>query len=160
MTVTTEIDRSTTLTKILIPIGDLFSRELITEGLYFLSTFKNPKVVLFHVIEVPSRTATLETEPYSQEIQSAKQKLNELQEWLTAQGLEVQIKVAVARSSAEGIIEEIESDGYLIVFLMKKKLPRGWRRLVTHSVSERVIRSANCLVMTAPLGYPKSRPSQ
>jgi len=38
------------------------------QALHVLSAFKNPNIVLFHVIEVPSRTATLETEPYQDEI--------------------------------------------------------------------------------------------
>jgi len=137
--------------KILIPVGDIVSKELITKALHLLSTFKSPLIVLFHVIEVPSRTATLETEPYEAQIKSAEKRLVDLSTWLTEQGLEVRIKVAIARYIAEGIIDEVNRDGYLVVFLMKRKMAKGWKRLFTRSVSERVIRSANCLVMIATL---------
>ena len=137
--------------KILIPVGDIVSKELITKALHLLSTFKSPLIVLFHVIEVPSRTATLETEPYEAQIKSAEKRLVDISTWLTGQGLEVRIKVAIARYIAEGIIDEVDRDGYLVVFLMKRKMAKGWKRLFTRSVSERVIRSANCLVMIATL---------
>jgi APA family basic amino acid/polyamine antiporter len=48
-------------------------------------------------------------------------------------------------------IEETEADGYLLVFLMKRRARRGWRGLFTRSVSQRVVRDAECLVLTAPL---------
>jgi nucleotide-binding universal stress UspA family protein len=137
--------------KILIPVGDIVSKELITKALHVLSTFKSPIIVLFHVIEIPSRTATLETEPYEAQIKSAEKRLGDISTWLTGQGLEVRIKVAIARYIAEGIIDEVNGDGYLVVFLMKRKMAKGWKRLFTRSVSERVIRSVNCLVMIATL---------
>lgn len=65
--------------------------------------------------------------------------------------MSVRSKVAIARSVAEGILTETESDSYMIVFLMKRRVRGGWARLFNRSVSERVVRSANCLVMTAPL---------
>jgi nucleotide-binding universal stress UspA family protein len=132
-------------------VGEFVSKQLIMQALHVLSAFKKPNIVLFHVIEVPSRTATLETEPYQDEIGRAEKRLNDLSNWLVDQGLSVRVKVAVARNIADGIIEETESDGYLIVFLMKRKAERGWRRLFTRSVSQRVVRSADCLVLTAPM---------
>jgi nucleotide-binding universal stress UspA family protein len=127
------------------------SKELITKALHLLSAFASPLIVLLHVIEVPSRTATLDPELYRNEIKDAETRLSEISEWLTSQGVSVRSKVAIARGVAEGIITETESDSYTIVFLMKRRARKGWRRLFNHSVSERVVRSANCLVMTAPL---------
>jgi nucleotide-binding universal stress UspA family protein len=127
------------------------SKELITKALHLLSTFASPLIVLLHVIEVPSRTATLDPELYRNEIKDAEARLAEVSEWLTGQGISVRSKVAIARGVAEGIITETESDSYTVVFLMKRRVRKGWRRLFNHSVSERVVRSANCLVMTAPL---------
>lgn len=152
----TKIDSKSQLkspAKILIPIGDLVSRQLITRALHVLSAFKNPLVVLLHVIEVPSRTATLDPEPYRNEIDRAEKKLKDLSTWLENQDLKAVIKVAVARNVADGIVEETEQDGYLLVFLMKRKVRKGWKRYFTRSVSEQVVRSANCLVMTAPLEH-------
>jgi nucleotide-binding universal stress UspA family protein len=137
--------------KILIPVGEIVSKELITQALHVLSAFKSPLIVLFHVIEIPSRTATLETEQYEAQIKSAKKRLVDFSTWLTEQGLEVRIKVAIARNTAQGIVDEVNNDGYLVVFLMKRKMGKGWKRLFHRSVSEMVIRSANCLVMIATL---------
>lgn len=137
--------------KILIPIGDLVSKELITRALHVLSAFKNPLVVLLHVIEVPSRTGTLDPEPYRNEIDKAERKLKDLSAWLENQDLKAVVKVVVARNVAEGIVTETEREGYLIVFMMKRKIKQRWKRYFSRSVSEQVVRSANCLVMTAPL---------
>jgi len=86
-----------------------------------------------------------------EQIKSAEKKLLDLSTWLTGQGLDVRIKVATARNTAEGIVDEVNNDGYLVVFLMKRKIAESWKRLFTRSVSERVIRSANCLIMIATL---------
>jgi len=121
------------------------------QALHVLSAFKNPSIVLLRVIEVPSRTATLETDAYQEDIKRAEKELDDVSSWLSSQGLNVHVKVAVARNIADGIVEETERDGYLIVFMMKRRAERGWRRLLTRSVSQRVVRHANCLVLTAPL---------
>ena len=140
-----------TSAKILIPVGKAFSKQLITQALHLFSVFKNPLIILFSVVEVPSRTGTLETEPYRVQINQAEKKLNDLSKWLTAQDLKVRVKVVVARNVAEGIVEETESDGYTAVFMMKRRTKKGWRGLLTRSVTQRVVRRANCFVMTAPL---------
>jgi len=127
------------------------SKELITRALDLLSAFPSPLIVLLHVIEVPSRTAALDPEPYRNEIKDSEARLNEISEWLRGQGMSVRSKVAIARGAAEGIITETENGNYMIVFLMKRQVRGGWWRLFNRSVSERVIRSANSLVMTAPL---------
>lgn len=136
--------------KVLIPIGEPVSRKLITQALYVMSAFKHPTIVLFHVVEVPSRTATLDSEPYRNELDKAEQKLNDLAKWLKRQSLRVRVKVVVARNAAEGIIDETETGDYFIVFLMKRKFKRGWRQLFKRSVSQKVVRFANSLVLTAP----------
>jgi hypothetical protein len=58
-------------TKILIPVGETASKDLITQALHLLTAFKHPLIVLFRVIEVPSRTSTLEPDPYRNEIKRA-----------------------------------------------------------------------------------------
>lgn len=42
--------------KILVPIATSADRQLMTRALYALSAFKDPEMVLFHVVEMPSRT--------------------------------------------------------------------------------------------------------
>ncbi len=137
--------------KVLIPVGDPVSKKLITQALHVMSAFKHPTIVLFHVVEVPSRTAALDPEPYRNELKKAEEKLNELARWLRNQSLRVRIKVVVARNAAEGIIDETETGGYFIVFMMKRRFKRGWRQMFKRSVSQRVVRFANALVLTAPL---------
>ena len=136
--------------EILIPIGERASKNLITQALHVLSAFKSP-LVLFYVVEVPSRTATLDTEPYRKQIEDAERRLNELSMWLVDQGLRVRTKVVIARNIAEGIIDEADSEDYLVVFMMKRKTTRGLRRIFTRSVSQDVVRRSKCFVMTAPL---------
>lgn len=131
-------------------MGEPVSRKLITQALHVLSAFKSPTIVLFHVVEVPSRTATLEPEPYRSDLDKAEQKLNDLARWLRNQSLSVRVKVVIARNAAEGIIDETETGGYFIVFLMKRRFRRGWRQMFKRSVSGRVVRYANSLVLTAP----------
>jgi nucleotide-binding universal stress UspA family protein len=139
------------LVKILIPVGEPVSRKLITQALHVMSTFKNPTIVLFHVVEVPSRTATLDPEPYRAELDKAEKKLTDLAEWLRKQSLRVRVKVVVARNVADGIIDETEAGDYFIIFLMKRRFERGWRHFFTRSVSQKVVRFANSMVLTAPL---------
>jgi nucleotide-binding universal stress UspA family protein len=151
MTTKTRRSRHTASVNILIPVGDIVSKQLINQALHILAAFKNAIVVLLRVVEVPSRTAILEPEPYQDDIRRSEQKLTNLAKWLTDQGLRVRIKVAVARSIPEGIIEEADTGGYLLVFLMKRRKLQGLQRIFKRSVTERVVRSANCVVMTAPL---------
>lgn len=127
------------------------SRKLITQALHVLSAFKHPIIVLFHVVEVPSLTATLDPEPYRSELDKAEQKLNDLAKWLTSQSIKVRVRVVVARNVAEGIIDETETGDYFLVFLMKRRFRRGWRNLLKRSVSQKVVRFASSLVLTAPL---------
>ena len=136
--------------KILIPVGEPVSRKLITQALHTISAFKNPTIVLFHVVEIPSRTATLDPEPYRDELDKAQQRLSDLAKWLRRQSPKVRVKVVVARNVAEGIIDETETGDYYMVFLMKRRFRRGWRQLFKRSVSQKVVRFANSLVLTAP----------
>ncbi len=116
-----------------------------------MSAFKNPTIVLFTVVEVPSRTATLDPEPYRTELDKAERKLDDLAKWLRRQSLKVRVKVVVARNAAEGIIDETETGDYFLVFMMKRRFKRGWRQVFKRSVSQKVVRFANSLVLTAPL---------
>ncbi len=137
--------------KVLIPVGEPVSRKLITQALHVMSAFKNPTIVLFTVVEVPSRTATLDPEPYRTELDKAERKLDDLAKWLRRQSLKVRVKVVVARNAAEGIIDETETGDYFLVFMMKRRFKRGWRQVFKRSVSQKVVRFANSLVLTAPL---------
>ena len=137
--------------QLLIPVGDTVSKQLITQALHTLSVFRDPTIVLFHVVEVPSRTASLETEQYRSEIVDADTRLADLARWLIDQGFHVKKKVAVARNTVDGILQEIENGNYNVVILLKRRKKKGLRHFLERSVSELVIRSARCFVMTALL---------
>jgi hypothetical protein len=58
------------------------------------------------------------------------------------------LKVLVARDAVEAIVTEANTGGYRFAFLMKRRMPKGWRRLFQKSVSEHVTRHAKCFVVT------------
>lgn len=84
------------------------------------------------------------------ELDKAEEKLSDLAMRLRKQSLKVRVKVVVARNVAGGIIDETETGDYFIVFLMKRRFKRGWGQLFKRSVSQKVVRFAHSLVLTAP----------
>ncbi len=140
---------SVSKTKLLIPLGKLVDRFKIIEFMGATGVIRNPQIVLLHVVEAPSRTTPLDPEAYRHELDAAEDRLRPIVEWLNQQKLEASSKVVVARSIAEAIVTEANSGGYRFVFLMKRKMPRGWRKFFQKSVTERVIREAKCLVITS-----------
>ena len=48
----------------------------MTRALYALSAFKDPEIVLFHVVEMPSRTVPIEVVSYKEEITLADEVLS------------------------------------------------------------------------------------
>jgi nucleotide-binding universal stress UspA family protein len=144
--------------KILIPIASYIDRERLAKVLHALSVFQNPLIVLLHVIEVPSRTVPLEPFGQEREIALAHSRLSQTSLWLKEQGYESKTKVVIARSIPEGIVTEANLEGYSAVILMKRRTISIWDRLRHRSVSERVIRSAKCMVITilvepTPVGF-------
>jgi nucleotide-binding universal stress UspA family protein len=134
-------------TKILIPISNFIDKEKLIQALHILSKLENPLIILFHVIEIPSRTVPINGSILSQEIKKAKEMLKSVSRWLTEQNYEVSIKVVVARNTVEGIIEEANSGGYALVLMLKRKVKKGLKGLFHKSISEAVIRSVKCLVI-------------
>ncbi len=139
--------------RILIPTSKFTSQDRLTEALHAISVFKDPLLVLFHVIEVPSRTTPLDTFPYQSQIDEARKRLEPVAGWLREQRYEVKVKVVVARRTVEGVVEEANTGGYSVVLMLKRRPSTGlahlFDRLFDRSVTEAVIRSAKCLVMTA-----------
>jgi len=134
--------------KILIPISSFVDREKIAHALHALSVFKNPMVVLFHVIEVPSRTSPVDTHPFKNEIAEAENRLVPVADWLRSQNYNAVVRVVVARDTVEGIVAEANEGDYSFVLMMKRKIRSGIAKLFHKSTSEAVIRSAKCLVLT------------
>ena len=138
--------------KILIPLGPTLDRPKIVAALQALSSFRNPLLVPFHVIELPSRTAPLDSALYEAEFKEAeKGHLLDVARWLRDQGYHVQTKVAVARDVTDGIIEEANNGEYVAVLLLKRRVKKGFFRR-PKSVSEKVSRYVECLVITQLVG--------
>jgi len=135
------------LNKILIPIADFYDKEKITHGLQVLSVFKNPLIVLFHIIEVPSRTQSLNTHPYEKQIAEHRRRIEAIAEWLREQDYEVKVKIALARSIVEGIVTEANTGNYDAVLMLKRRVRKGFLRIFQKSISEAVIRSVEPVVL-------------
>ena len=141
-------DQYVPVNKILIPLGAPLDKSKLIVALHALSAFKDPLLILFHVIEFTSRTAPLDPDLYAPDIIAAEQTyLTPVAQWLGAQGYHVKTKVAIARSLVEGIIEEANNGGYAAALLLKRRQKKGvFKR--HKSVSERVSRRVECLVVT------------
>ena len=134
--------------KILVPIADRADRQLMTRALYALSAFKEPEIVLFHVVEMPSRTVPIEVVSHKEEIALADEVLSPIAEWLKKEGYETHKKIVVARDVAEAIVNETNAEDYAFVIMTKRQPRKGVGGLFHHSVSERVIRETKCMVLT------------
>ena len=134
--------------RILVPIADRADRQLMTRALYALSAFKDPEIVLFHVVEMPSRTVPIEVVSHKEEIALADEVLSPIAEWLKKEGYVTRKKIVVARDVAEAIVNEANAEDYAFVVMTKRKPKKGVRGLFHHSVSERVIRDTKHMVLT------------
>lgn len=134
--------------KVLIPIVTRADKQLMTRALYALSAFKDPEIVLFHVVEMPSRTVPIEVISHKGEIALADEVLSPTVKWLEKDGYRTRKKVVVARDVAEAIVTEANSEDYTFVIMTKRRPKKGVRGLFHRSVSERVIREAKCMVLT------------
>jgi nucleotide-binding universal stress UspA family protein len=134
--------------KILVPIATSADRQLMTRALYALSAFKDPEIVLFHVVELPSRTAPIEVVSHREEITLADEVLSPIAEWLKEQRCTSRKKIVVARDIAEAIVNEANAEDYAFVIMTKRHPKKGVKGLFHHSISERVIRETKCMVLT------------
>jgi len=134
--------------KILIPIATSADRHLMTRALYALSAFKDPKIVLFHVVEMPSRTVPIEVISHREEIALADRVLSPTAEWLEEEGYRTRKKIVVARDVAEAIVTEANFEDYTFVIMTKRRPKNGIKGIFHRSVSEQVIRETRCMVLT------------
>jgi len=134
--------------KILIPIAASADRQLMTRALYALSAFKDPEIVLFHVVEMPSRTVPIEVISHKEEIALADEVLSPTAKWLEKEGYSVRKKIVVARSVAEAIVTEANAEDYTFVIMTKRRPKKGIEGLFHRSVSEQVTREAKSMVLT------------
>jgi len=134
--------------KILVPIATSADRQLMIKALYALSAFKDPEIVLFHVVEMPSRTVPIEVISHREEIALADEILSPTAKWLEKQGYATRKRIVVARDVAEAIVTEANSQDYTFVIMTKRRPRKGLRGLFHRSVSERVTRETKCMVLT------------
>jgi len=134
--------------KVLVPIANRADRQLMTRALYALSAFKDPEIVLFHVVEMPSRTVPIEVVSHKEEIALADEVLSPISEWLKKEGYVTRKRIVVARDVAEAIVNEANAEDYAFVIMTKRQPKKGVRGLFHHSVSERVTRETKCMVLT------------
>ncbi len=134
--------------KVLVPIAASADRQLMIRALYALSAFRDPEIVLFHVVEMPSRTVPIEVISHKEEIALADEVLSPTAGWLEKQGYATRKKIIVARDVAEAIVAEANSEDYMFVIMTKRRPKKGLGGLFHRSVSERVTREAKCIVLT------------
>jgi len=140
--------------RILVPIAHRADRGLMTRALYALSAFKDPEIVLFHVVELPSRTVPIEVVSRKEEIALAGEILAPISDWLKEQGYASRKKIVVARDVAEAIVNEANAEDYAFVIMTKRQPRKGLRGVFHRSVSERVIRETECMVLTTLTSEP------
>lgn len=134
--------------KILIPISNFIDKEKLARALGSVSTPKTHSIVLLHIVEVPSLTSPLDASHFKEDVDKVTGRLEKVAEWVRRQGYDVDVKVRVARDVAEGIAEESNIGDYRIVLMMKRKIRGGLSKLLHKSVSEKVIRLTNAMVLT------------
>jgi len=142
--------------KILIPIAGSADKELMVRALYALSAFRDPEIILFHVVEMPSRTVPIEVVSHKEEISLAEDILSPTEKWLREQGYAVAKKIVVARDVAEAIVSEGNSGDYTFVIMTKRRPEKGIRGLFHRSVSEKIIRESKCMVLTTLAAEPEA----
>ncbi len=126
------------------PLAGTVDQADMLKALLLLMTFETPRITLFHVVEAPV-VMPLDADSMDEIVERAKnEKVKPIAEWLTTNGYRVETKIAVARSTADAIIEEAQSCDYTFVFIMKRRKRKGAKRLMSESVTDKVIRTVKC----------------
>ena len=132
---------------VLMPVSDSIEYADMISALLPLLRFQTSHITLFHVIETPVSTP-LEPKAFDTVSTEVQSKLEPLREWLVDQGYAVVSKIAIARRVSDAIIEEVNSSPYSLVFMMKRRRNKGLMRFFQKSVTEAVIRSVDCPVIS------------
>jgi nucleotide-binding universal stress UspA family protein len=134
--------------KILIPISNFVDREMLIDALNIFKSLGDISITLFNIVEVSSTTLPINSFLFKREISNERSRIQRLVDWLISQNFNVNLKVSIARSSAEGIIEEANSEGYSFIIMMKRKFRGRFQKLFHKSITEDVIRNTRCMVLT------------
>ena len=141
-------EKSKQIVKILIPISNFIDREMLMEALNIFKSLGAISITFFNVVEISSTTLPINSSLFEREISNERSRLQRLVDWLISQNFKVNLRVKVSRSSAEGIIEEANSEGYSFIIMMKRKLRGRFEKLFHKSITEEVIRNTKCMVLT------------
>ena len=108
-------------------------------------------MLLVHVVPVipklPSDVSIFNEGTYEQDlILSAQQRLNELAAKLTAEGIPARAIVGLANDAAMEILRTAEQEHADFIVIATHGMT-GWRRLAFGSVTDKVVRTADCPVL-------------
>jgi nucleotide-binding universal stress UspA family protein len=121
---------------------------MLIEALNIFKLTRNVSITLFNVVEVTSTTLPINSSLFEREIANERSKMQPLASWLNSQNFDVNSKVSVSRSAAEGIVEEANSEGYYFIIMMKRKLRGRFQKFFHKSITEDVIKNTRCMVLT------------
>ena len=114
------------------------------------------EILLVHVVPVipklPQSVSILREGAYENElIESAKTRLQKLAEKLGKEGVRARIAVGLANDAAMEIIRIAESEQADLIVIATHGMT-GWRRLAFGSVTDKVVRTAECPVLVLRSG--------
>jgi len=115
------------------------------------------EILLIHAVPViptlPPGVSILSEGPYAEKlIGSAEQHLADLASGIQQKGVRTRTRIGLANDAAMEIIRAAESEKVDLIVIATHGMT-GWRRLAFGSVTEKVVRTANCpvLVIRAPV---------
>lgn len=132
---------------VLMPISGLIEYSDMIAAMLPLLRFQTTNLTLLHVIETPISTP-LGSEGMDDIFKEAESKIIPIRDWLNGQGYSALIKLVTARRVADAITEEASSTDYSMIFMMKRRKKKGLLGRLSKSVTESVISSVDCPVVT------------
>ncbi|NWF97033.1 MAG: universal stress protein [Candidatus Thorarchaeota archaeon] len=133
--------------RVLMPVSGTIEYADMVAALMPLLRFHTKNITLFHVVETPV-TTPLESSELDKTLAGEETKLKPMADWLTAQGYNVETRIAVARHTVDAIVEETYARGYSLIFMMKRRKRSLSEKLLGRSVTEEVIRRVKTPVVT------------
>lgn len=121
---------------------------MLIEALDIFESAREMSITLFNVVEVPSTTLPINSSLFKREIAHQRSRIQPLVSWLNSQNFNATLKVSVSRNAAEGITEEANSEGYSFIIMMKRKFRGRFQKFFHKSITEDVIKSTRCMVLT------------
>ncbi|MBN2228660.1 MAG: universal stress protein [Candidatus Thorarchaeota archaeon] len=131
---------------VLIPLSKDIQFSHFVSSILPLLKFSFPRVTLFHVVEAPV-TSSLDPDDLNGILEDFEKIVKPIAASLEQQGYSVEVKTAVARSISSAIIEESVSNGYAIIFMLKRR-KTGLRGLISKSITHQVVERSKIPVIS------------